>query len=123
LDFVFNHTAEGNERGPTHSFRGIDNAIYYLIDPETGVYRDYTGCGNTLNCNHPRVRDLIIDVLRYCVAEMHVDGFRFDPSQAAAGGVSWIRRWLLPTISQSSAPKKYWSISIVMPSARVPRWC
>jgi isoamylase len=123
LDFVFNHTAEGNERGPTHSFRGIDNAIYYLIDPETGVYRDYTSCGNTLNCNHPRVRDLIIDVLRYWVAEMHVDGFRFDPSQAAAGGVSWIRRWLLPTISQSSAPKKYWSISIVMPSARVPRWC
>lgn len=78
LDIVVNHTAEGNERGPTYSFRGIDNAIYYLIDPQTGAYRDYTGCGNTLNCNHPRVRDLIVDVLRHWVAEMHVDGFRFD---------------------------------------------
>ena len=78
LDVVFNHTAEGNERGPTQSFRGIDNALYYLVDPATGAYRDYTGCGNTLNCNHPRVRELIIDVLRYWVAEMHVDGFRFD---------------------------------------------
>jgi len=78
LDIVVNHTAEGNERGPTYAFRGIDNAMYYLIDPATGAYRDYTGCGNTLNCNHPRVRELIIDVLRYWVAEMHVDGFRFD---------------------------------------------
>jgi isoamylase len=67
-----NHTAEGNERGPTYAFRGIDNTIYYLVDPDTGAYRDYTGCGNTLNCNHPRVRELIIDVLRYWVAEMHV---------------------------------------------------
>ena len=78
LDVVLNHTAEGNERGPTQSFRGLDNTIYYLLDPDTGAYRDYTGCGNTLNCNHPRVRELIIDVLRYWVAEMHVDGFRFD---------------------------------------------
>ena len=78
LDVVLNHTGEGGERGPTHSLRGIDNAIYYLLDPETGAYRDYTGCANTLNSNHPRVRDLIIDTLRYWVAEMHVDGFRFD---------------------------------------------
>jgi glycogen operon protein len=78
LDVVLNHTAEGNERGPTYAFRGIDNTIYYLVDPDTGAYRDYTGTGNTLNCNHPRVRELIIDVLRYWVAEMHVDGFRFD---------------------------------------------
>ena len=87
LDIVFNHTAEGNERGPTHSFRGIDNAIYYLIDPQTGMYHDYTGCGNTLNCNHPRVRDLIIDVLRYWVAEMHIDGFRFDLASVLGRGL------------------------------------
>jgi isoamylase len=87
LDIVFNHTAEGNERGPTHSFRGIDNAIYYLIDLQTGKYHDYTGCGNTLNCNHPRVRDLIIDVLRYWVAEMHVDGFRFDLASVLGRGL------------------------------------
>jgi glycogen operon protein len=78
LDVVLNHTGEGDARGPTHSWRGIDDAIYYLLDPETGAYRDYTGCGNTLNSNHPRVRDLIIDALRHWVAEMHVDGFRFD---------------------------------------------
>ena len=87
LDIVFNHTAEGNERGPTHSFRGIDNALYYLIDLETGTYRDYTGCGNTLNCNHPRVRDLIIDVLRYWVAEIHIDGFRFDLASVLGRGL------------------------------------
>lgn len=86
LDVVFNHTAEGDERGPTHSFRGIDNAIYYLLNEQTGAYLDYTGCGNTLNCNHPRVRDLIIEVLRYWVAEMHVDGFRFDLASVLGRG-------------------------------------
>jgi isoamylase len=78
LDMVFNHTAEGDHRGPTLSFRGIDNATYYILDPETGAYKDFTGCGNTLNCNHPVVRELILDCLRYWVVEMHVDGFRFD---------------------------------------------
>jgi glycogen operon protein len=78
LDVVFNHTAEGDERGPTLNFRGIDNATYYIIDPVTGAYHNYSGCGNTLNCNHPVVRDLLLDVLRYWVTEMHVDGFRFD---------------------------------------------
>jgi len=78
LDVVFNHTAEGNDKGPTHSFRGLDNSIYYLIDPYTGEYANYSGCGNTMNCNHPVVRDLILDCLRYWVTEMHVDGFRFD---------------------------------------------
>ncbi len=78
LDIVFNHTAEGNERGPTYAFRGLDNSIYYIIDPRTGVYHNYSGCGNTLNCNHPVVRDMIIDCLHYWVTEMHVDGFRFD---------------------------------------------
>ncbi|MBF0465525.1 MAG: glycogen debranching protein GlgX [Nitrospirae bacterium] len=78
LDVVFNHTAEGNERGPSFSFKGIDNCIYYIVDPVTGDYHNYSGCGNTLNCNHPVVRNMILDCLRYWVTEMHVDGFRFD---------------------------------------------
>ena len=79
LDIVFNHTAEGDETGPTLCFRGFDNSIYYMLDEDNPrVYRNYTGCGNTLNCNHPIVRTLIIDCLRYWVVEMHVDGFRFD---------------------------------------------
>ena len=78
LDMVFNHTGEGNEQGRTLSFRGIDNSVYYLVDQETGDYANYSGCGNTVNCNHPVVRDLIIDCLCYWVTEMHVDGFRFD---------------------------------------------
>ena len=77
LDVVYNHTCEGNENGPTISFRGLDNAIYYMLDKQ-GRYYNFSGCGNTLNCNHPLVRDLIIDSLTYLVAEMHVDGFRFD---------------------------------------------
>ena len=77
LDIVINHTSEGNEKGPTLCFRGIDNPIYYMLD-EHGGYRNFSGCGNTLNCNHPLVRDFILDCLRYWVAVMHVDGFRFD---------------------------------------------
>jgi len=80
LDVVFNHTAEAPlpPGEPPLSLRGLDNATYYLVDPITGEYLDFSGCGNTLNCNHPVVRNLIIDALRYWVAEMHVDGFRFD---------------------------------------------
>ncbi|MBT8419843.1 MAG: glycogen debranching protein GlgX [Gammaproteobacteria bacterium] len=78
LDVVFNHTAEGDERGTTFSFRGIDNAVYYIVNPENGAYHNYSGCGNTVNCNHPVVREMILDSLRYWVTEMHVDGFRFD---------------------------------------------
>ncbi len=79
LDMVFNHTAEGDATGPTLCFRGWDNAIYYLLDEEDPRrYLNFSGCGNTLNCNHPIVRTLIIDCLRYWVIEMHVDGFRFD---------------------------------------------
>jgi glycogen operon protein len=78
LDVVFNHTAEGNERGPTFSFRGLDNSIYYILDENRRYYKNYSGCGNTVNCNHPVVRALIMDCLRYWVTEMHVDGFRFD---------------------------------------------
>ena len=78
LDVVFNHTAEGDEQGHTFNYRGIDNTTYYIIDHETGAYANYSGCGNTVNCNNPVVRDMIIDALRYWVTEMHVDGFRFD---------------------------------------------
>ena len=78
LDMVFNHTAEGADDGPTWSFRGIDNDTYYILDPETGKYLNYSGCGNTVNCNNPVVREFIVDCLRYWVTEMHVDGFRFD---------------------------------------------
>ena len=78
LDVVFNHTCEGGELGPTVSFRGIDNAIYYWLDDDKRFYRDFTGTGQTVNAAHPVVRDLILDALRYWVMEMHVDGFRFD---------------------------------------------
>ncbi len=78
LDVVYNHTAEGGGNGPTFSFRGIEDATYYLRDHERGQYANYSGTGNTLNANHPVVRRLILDSLRYWVNEMHVDGFRFD---------------------------------------------
>ena len=79
LDVVYNHTAEGNELGPTLSFRGIDNASYYRLDAnDRRYYVDFTGCGNSFNLHHPRVLHLVMDSLRYWVQEMHVDGFRFD---------------------------------------------
>lgn len=78
LDIVYNHTGEGGYDGPTSCFRGIDNTIYYLLDPWTRAYLNFSGCGNTCNCNHPIVRSLIIDALRWWVIDMHVDGFRFD---------------------------------------------
>jgi isoamylase len=78
LDVVFNHTAEGGSDGPLLSFRGLDNSIYYLLDPVNREYLNFSGCGNTLNCNHPIVRQHIIACLHFWVIEMHVDGFRFD---------------------------------------------
>jgi isoamylase len=78
LDVVFNHTAEGDHRGPTLSFRGIDNNSYYVLESDRAVYANYSGTGNTLNANHPIVRRMIVDSLCYWVQEMHVDGFRFD---------------------------------------------
>ena len=85
LDVVYNHTAEGNHLGPTVSLRGIDNATYYRLQPHAPrYYKDFTGCGNTLNMRSPRVLQLIMDSLRYWVTEMHVDGFRFDLASALA---------------------------------------
>jgi isoamylase len=86
LDMVFNHTAEGDELGPTWSFRGIDNSTYYIVDPVTGKYANYTGCGNSVNANNPVVRDFIVHCLHYWVMEMHVDGFRFDLASVLGRG-------------------------------------
>src|SRR5687768_16931016 len=85
LDVVYNHTAEGNQMGPTLSFRGIDNAAYYRLSPEDPrYYMDFTGCGNTFAMTNPRVLQLIMDSLRYWITEMHVDGFRFDLASTLA---------------------------------------
>jgi len=85
LDVVYNHTAEGNQLGPTVNFRGIDNKAYYrLVDEDLRIYKDFTGTGNSLNARHPHVLQLIMDSLRYWVTEMHVDGFRFDLASTLA---------------------------------------
>jgi glycogen operon protein len=87
LDMVFNHTDEGNELGPTQSFRGLDNRTFYLLDPNNlAVYANYSGAGNTFNANHPLPQKFIVDCLRYWVEEMHVDGFRFDEGAILARG-------------------------------------
>jgi glycogen operon protein len=87
LDVVFNHTAEGGADGPTINFKGLGNEIFYHLDPlDHRVYRDYTGCGNTVNANHPLVTRFLVDCLQYWVREMHVDGFRFDLASALARG-------------------------------------
>jgi glycogen operon protein len=107
LDVVYNHTGEGNERGPTLSMRGIDNATYYRIDPtDPRRYRDVTGTGNTLDPTQPRVTQLVMDSLRYWVRDMHVDGFRFDLAPAlgrtsvSSGGLVDMRAPLLQAIGQ-----------------------
>jgi len=78
LDVVFNHTSEGGSTGPTFCFRGIDNPVYYILNQDRSTYADFSGCGNTLNANHPIVRRMVLDSIRYWVEHMHVDGFRFD---------------------------------------------
>jgi isoamylase len=85
---VFNHTAEGDERGPTLCFRGLDNTAYYILEEDRSRYANYTGTGNTLNANHPIVRRMIVDSLRYWVEAMHVDGFRFDLASILARDAS-----------------------------------
>ena len=84
LDVVFNHTAEGDEHGPNLSYRGLWNDGYYILEPDKTYYSNYSGCGNSVEANHPIMRNLILDSLRYWVAEMHVDGFRFDLASALA---------------------------------------
>ena len=88
LDVVFNHTAEGNERGPTFSLKGIDNSNYYhLVPDDKQYYMNYSGCGNTVNCNHPITQKMILECLRFWVQEMHVDGFRFDEGTIMSRGM------------------------------------
>jgi glycogen operon protein len=106
LDVVYNHTAEGNERGPTLSFRGFDNASYYRLMPEERrYYINDTGTGNTLNLSHPRVLQMVTDSLRYWVQQTHVDGFRFD-----LGTISHVSRtgstieWILEGVQSGSSP-------------------
>lgn len=87
LDVVFNHTDEGNHEGPTFGFRGLDNSTYYYLSPDDPLYyMDYTGCGNTFNCNHPVGSKLILECLRFWVEDMHVDGFRFDEGSVLSRG-------------------------------------
>ncbi|MFO0910929.1 MAG: glycogen debranching protein GlgX [Isosphaeraceae bacterium] len=100
LDVVFNHTREGNHYGPTISFRGLDNNIYYMLTPQPQYYNDYTGCGNSMNCNHPVVRKFILDCLRYWVQEMHVDGFRFDLAAVFAVDVDQQEKGKTPIIEE-----------------------
>ena len=100
LDVVFNHTREGNHYGPTVSFKGLDNNIYYMLAPKPEFYMDFTGCGNTMNCNHPVVRKFILDCLRYWVTEMHVDGFRFDLAAVFAIDVDQQEKGKTPIIHE-----------------------
>lgn len=97
LDVVFNHTAEGNQKGATLSFRGLDNETYYILEEDKAYYRNYSGCGNTFNTNHPVCGNLILNCLRYWVAEMHVDGFRFDLASALGRDIGG-ERMLRPPI-------------------------
>lgn len=99
LDVVFNHTSEGNHQGPTINFRGIDNEIYYhLVEKDKEYYMDYSGCGNTLNCNHPIVQKMIVECLEFWVGEMHVDGFRFDEGSILSRGQDGIPMEYPPVI-------------------------
>jgi len=101
LDVVFNHTREGNHYGPTLSFRGLDNTVYYMLVPDQPqFYNDYTGCGSTLNCNQPTVRAFILDCLRYWVTEMHIDGFRFDLAAVFAIDVDGEEKGKTPIIEE-----------------------
>lgn len=118
LDVVYNHTAEGNQMGPTLSFKGIDNASYYRLTEDKRYYNDYTGTGNTLNANLPNVLRLIMDSLRYWITEMHVDGFRFDLAATLARGLHEVNRLSAffdiihqdPVISQVKLIAEPWDI-------------
>jgi isoamylase len=125
LDVVFNHAAEGDHRGPTLSFRGLDNAIYYILDEDRARYANYSGTGNTLNANEPIVRRMIVDSLRYWVESMHVDGFRFDLASILARDESG-RLIPHPPVLWTSSRIRFWrerssSPRRGMPPARI-RW-
>ena len=105
LDVVYNHTAEGDQRGPIYSFKGIDNSTYYMMSGQPGnPYTDFSGTGNTLHCSKPAVRKLVADSLRYWVKEMHVDGFRFDLASVFARNDDGSLRWEDPISTTASDP-------------------
>ena len=107
LDVVFNHTAEGDEHGPYISFRGIDNKTYYMLTPD-GYYFNFSGTGNTLNCNNPVVRNMVLDCLRYWAAEYHIDGFRFDLA-AILGRDPWGAPWPIRPCSNRWLTIPFWA--------------
>jgi isoamylase len=112
LDVVFNHTAEGNHNGPMINFKGFCNEIFYHLDPDNrNFYRDYTGCGNTVNCNHPLVTQFIVHCLEYWVEEMNVDGFRFDLASVFTRGEDGIPQ---------ANPPLPWRVEFSKPLADVP---
>jgi len=113
LDVVFNHTAEGNHMGPTLSFRGIDNKVFYMLAPR-GEYYNFSGCGNTVNCNHPIMRRFIVDCLRFWVEEMHVDGFRFDLGSILTRAPS---SWHLSNVGTTKGLTPQSPEGAIMPSA------
>jgi len=123
LDVVYNHTAEGNELGPTLAFRGIDNASYYRLMPQDARhYQDFTGCGNTLNMRHPRVLQMLMDSLRYWITEMHVDGFRFDLASALARDLHAVDRLsaFFEMLRQDPVVSRYLSFHSVQPGGKLP---
>jgi isoamylase len=139
LDVVFNHTAEGNEQGPTLCFRGIDNAAYYQLVPgQAQFYDNLTGCGNTIDAASPAVRRLVVDSLRYWVADMHVDGFRFDlgavlgsdePGAAADADPGWDKNAAFfdlvlqdPTLARSKLIAEPWTAAGNEQGQFPPRW-
>ena len=131
LDMVFNHTGEGDITCPTWSYRALAASVYYLIEPTHGAYRNDTGCGNTVNANHPIVQDLIIDCLRYWVTEMHVDGFRFDLAAALTrgpNGEALDRPPLLermasdPILAHAKLIAEPWDASGLYQVGQFPRW-
>ena len=131
LDMVFNHTGEGDIHCPTWSYRALSASRYYLIEPTRGTYRHDTGCGNTINANHPVVQDLIVDCLRYWVTEMHVDGFRFDLASVLTRGPDGEpleRPPLLeriasdPVLAQTKLIAEAWDASGLYQVGQFPRW-
>lgn len=114
LDVVFNHTDEGNHQGPTFSFRGIDNRTYYVLVPSAQqYYMDYSGCGNTFNCNHPIVQKLIVECLQYWVREAHVDGFRFDEGSILSRGEDGVPLIHPPLVMQVELSEDFMDTKVI----------
>ena len=124
LDVVFNHTGEGNHEGPTISFRGLDNSIYYHLEPyDKQFYTNYSGCGNTFNCNIPLVEKFIVECLLFWVREMHVDGFRFDLALDPVTRPGRRRRWTTRRSCGTSSSTTSWPTPRSSPRRGTPAGC